>query len=78
MHQNYGMGWVVRKLYSDELKKCPHLAVDDNGGMNRINNESYDLQCTNSKIMITIRIITECLSMHCGINIQKSKLLYRY
>ena len=35
--------------------------------MNWINNETYDLQFTNCKIIMKIKIITNCMSINCSI-----------
>ena len=47
------------KFYSFETNNCSYLNVPWNGQLNWQNNETYDLQCTNSKIMMTEKIIDQ-------------------
>ena len=77
MHQKYGMSQIVRTFYSVKSSNCSYLSVHSYGGMNKQNNETYYLQCTNGKIMMTITIIIELMIMHCNINMYKSKRLYQ-
>ena len=56
-HQKYGMIQIIQKLYSFETNNWYYLDVPDDGQTNQRNNETYDLQLTNSKIIMTIIII---------------------
>ena len=78
VHQKYGMSQIVRKLYSFETNNCSYLYVPVDDQLNRRNNEAYNLQCTNSKIMMTVTIISNCIIMHCIINMNNSKQQYRF
>ena len=67
MHQKYLMSLIVRKLFSVESKYCTYTAVHLGGWMNQQNNETYNLQCTNGKIIMTITIITNHMIINCSI-----------
>ena len=67
-----------KKISSVKSNNCTYLSVNNNDGMNIRNNETYDLQFKNGKIMMTTTIITEHMIMHCSINTYKLKLLYQY
>ena len=68
VHQKYGISWIIRKLYSVESNDCTYLTVHNNDGMNRWNDVTYDLKCTNGKIMTKITITHDHMSMLCSIN----------
>ena len=53
-----------KKIYSVKTNNCSYLAVTGNGRLNRQTNKSYELQCTNSKIMTTITIINNLMNMN--------------
>ena len=78
MNQKCVISQIVRKFYEIKSNDCTYLIVQDNGGMNQQNDVTYDLQCTNREIIITITIITNHVSMICGINMYKTKQLYQY
>ena len=78
LHQQYETSSIARKFYIVESNECTYLVVHNDGGMNRKNDVTYDLQRTIGKIMITITIITDQMSMHCSINIYKFKRWYQY
>ena len=48
-NRKYVMSWIVRKLNSVESNNCTYLAVHNDGVMNQLNNETYDIQCPNGK-----------------------------
>ena len=52
------MSQIVQKLYSFETKNFYYLAVTDDGQLNQQNNETYDLQSTNSKIFMTVKLLS--------------------
>ena len=57
VHQKYGSIRIKRKLYSVKSNDCTYLYVNNDGWTNRQNNVTYDLQCTNGKIMMKITVI---------------------
>ena len=65
MHKKYGTSLIIKKLYLVETKNGYKLTVTNDGQLNRQNNENYDLQYTNSKIMMTITITTDSMIMYC-------------
>ena len=67
-----------KKIVCSWIKKCTYLAVNKDGGTKRQKKENYDLQCSNDKIMMTITIITNRMSMHCSIKMYKPKQFYKY
>ena len=67
-----------KKIIFSWIKNFPYLAVHNNGGMNWQNNETYDLQWSNCKIMMTITIINERMRIRCSVNMYKLKQLYQY
>ena len=64
MYRKYGMCQIVRNFYSVKTKIWYYLDFTNDGGFNRQNNETCDLQCTNNKIIMTIKIITYPISMY--------------
>ena len=72
----YGICLIVRKLYSDESNNYTHQTLQDYGGMNQLHNETYDLQYTNSNILIKITITTKHITLNFSINLFTWKLLY--
>ena len=64
VHQKCGIGWIGRILNSVEINNCSYLAVPGYCLLNQQNNETYYLQFTISKIMMTKTIIIDCISMH--------------
>ena len=67
MHKKYGISRIVRILYSVKSNNYTHLDVHGDGVMNQQSNETYDLQFTHGKIIITITIITEYLRLNYSI-----------
>ena len=67
VHLKYGMSQIVLKLYSVKTNNCSYPDVPDDGWLNQWNNETYDLQWKNSKIMMTKTIIINCIAMYCSI-----------
>ena len=67
-----------REIFSSKYDYYNNCAIHDYGGMILQNNETYDPQCTNGKIMMTTTIITDRLGMYCSINMYKMKQLYQY
>ena len=67
MYQEYGMSWIVRVLFILKSNDFPYLTVIGDSGMNVQKDETYDLQCINGKTTMTIKRITEHMSIHCSI-----------
>ena len=63
------------KSYKNSMnsKKSSYLAIPKYGKYNQLKNETYDLQSTNSKIAIMIKMIIDHMSMHCSINMWNSR-----
>ena len=59
-------------------KNCSYLTVPDNDRTYQLNNKTYDLSCTNIKIVMTITIWIYYLSMHCCIIMQNKKQFNRF
>ena len=52
MHQKYGLIWSVQKLYFFETNNWSYLSVNGNDQFNQQKNDTYYLQCKNSKIVM--------------------------
>ena len=61
-----GKSRIVRKFYSVKTNNYLYLSVPDFYELNYHNNQTYDLQWANSKIVTTIKIRTDCMRMHCN------------
>ena len=68
VNQTYGMSQIVLKINSFGINNFYYLALTKNGELNRKNNETYDLQCTNSKIIMMKTIIIDHMRMNCSMN----------
>ena len=78
MHWKYRMSQIVQKFIYSKQNKNSYLYVPDDVKLNWQNNEVYDLQFTNSKIITTTTIIINSKIMHCIINMYNSEQLYWY
>ena len=76
VHWKYGMSGIVQKMHSFETNNWSYLTVPDNNQLNRWSNETYYLQWTNSKIMMTKTININRILIHSGINMYNSRLWY--
>ena len=68
VHQKYENSLIVGKFYSFETNNIYYLAITEDDQWYQQSNETYNLQYTNSKIMTTITIIIDHMSMHFIIN----------
>ena len=78
MYWKYGISIIVIKLYSVESNRWNHHALHNYDVINQQNNETCDLQYTNSKLIIKKTIITKRMSIHYSMNIFKSRIFYPY
>ena len=52
LHQKYGMSQIRKTFYSFKTNNSSYLSDPGDGQLNQQNNETYDLQCTYSKIIM--------------------------
>ena len=52
-----------KKMYIFDTNNYSYLDVTNDGWLNQYKNEAYDLQWTNSKILMTITIMIDHMSM---------------
>ena len=60
-------------MHPFEENKCSYLDVPNGDRSNRLNNETYNLRCTNIKIIMTIKIWIDNMCMHCCIIMYNTK-----
>ena len=68
VHQKYGMIQIVWKNIYSKQTTALTLMLPMVFSYIKTNNDTYDLQWTSSKIMMTITIIIDHMSLHCSIN----------
>ena len=67
VNQKYVTSRIAWKLYSFETKNCSYLSVTNDDRLNRQSKESYNMQCTDSEINMTISILMNHMSMNSSI-----------